>query len=93
MSSETVYICTIAISAIILASYFWRWRTKSDLADGMVIVLSSSGIVTGIQIGCVTFSNLNLGALAEYKLYLTLGGFALIWISIQTIYGCFKDEQ
>jgi len=92
MTNETVFRSAIILSVITVLAYVICRKSKSELKDGIVIFLSCSGILTGIQICYLTFDpKIDLGALKDYKLYLVVGGFSVIWLSISTVCKCFKQ--
>jgi hypothetical protein len=90
MTNDTVFVLAVSLSIITVVGYLICRKTKAQLPDAIVIFLSCSGLVTGIQIGCLTLGKTDLGPLKDYKLYLIIGGFAVIWLSIQAIIKCFK---
>lgn len=94
MDSKTVYILGFVITAISIIAYLFRWKSKSELQDGILLCISSFGIVAGIQIFILTLgADIDLSPFKEYKQYLVLGSLASTWISIQTIYQCFKSDE
>jgi hypothetical protein len=92
MTNEIVFLYGCILSGLIVVAYLLYKRTKSELKNAIVIVPSCFGVFAGFKICCWTLdSKINLGQLKDDKLYLVLGGFSVIWISIETIIKCFKE--
>lgn len=93
MTNEKVFLYAFILGLITIVAYFIRQWSKSDLKDCIVIFFCSSGILTGIKICCLTLdSSIALGPLSDCKLYLIVGGFCVIWLSVSTIFKCFKGK-
>ncbi len=91
MTNETVFLGAFVLSVLTVVAYLICKRRRSELKESILIFLSCSGVLTGIQICCLTLdTKIDLGALKDYKLYLVIGGFSVIWLSIATIFKCFQ---
>ena len=65
------------------------WRPTPNLGDAAVVFLASWAICSGglkVCILAVSLSPADLGSLQNERVYLFLGGPAVIWVSIQAVW-------
>lgn len=64
-----------------------KYRKFPEFVEIAAIILSCIGAVIGIDLGYVvlTVDDGGLGKLAEYRVQITLGAFAVIWTAINSI--------
>ena len=100
-----IFLCVIGVY---LYSCIVKLKQEPDLGDGVSIFLSCNGIAVGVKVaylgllaqsGLLTQSELLVQSLkmsANDRIYILLGGLAVIWVSIQTILkiigNCYKEQ-
>jgi len=78
--------------AVITLLVFRVTKHKSlDLPDAIVAFLTAAGIGGGIKV-CVLAFNPILVSLGSDRLYVFIGGLAVIWVSVQALYKFFVSS-
>ena len=92
--SNSLFLTGIILSAISISIYFYITirsdQRKPQLVDAVTLFLSGNGISAGMKVCYMGLyeQQCNIG---DEKLYIILGGFAVIWVSIETIYKIIFD--
>jgi len=92
------------IGAIILLGLFlvgiyiyltWhKEKTKADLTEAVTIFMSAAGVVSSIQLGLIAVFEVQefTGQLADQRIPVIIGAFAILWVSFQAIYTIFEKH-
>lgn len=83
------FIIIIAIGSLINIAYFVVKRKKCHLSEFVLNLVSSGGICAGFK---VMRLSITLTLDTYDKLYVFIGGAAVIWVSIQSIIAVFKKN-
>ena len=93
--NNSLFLMGIILSAIFISIYLYI-TIKSDqrvpqLGDAVTLFLSGNGVYAGVKVCYMGLyeQQCNMG---DEKLYIILGGFAVIWVSIETIYKIIFDR-
>jgi hypothetical protein len=73
---------------------FYKERTKTDLTEAVTIILSAAGLVSSVDLGLISVFNPGsfVGELADQRIPVGIGAFAVFWVSFQTIYCIFEKH-
>ena len=63
-----------------------RAHRKPYLSDGVVIFLSSAGIIAGIKVCGLSLDSSVFRSMGTERLYVFIGGLAVIWVSLQALW-------
>jgi uncharacterized membrane protein (DUF441 family) len=74
----------VSILALFVSAALGR-RTAPNLAEGAVTFLSGAAICAGIKICLLAANGPNLGVEQSDRIYVFLGGLAVVWVSFETI--------
>lgn len=79
----------IILSAIFISLYLYitvrNDERESKLGDAVTLFLSGNGLSAGVKV-CYLGLYGKQCTIGDEKVYIILGGFAVIWVSIETIY-------
>jgi predicted RND superfamily exporter protein len=82
-------IAGIALFTIVIVIYFYfsftKYRKAPDLGDGVSLFLSCNGISAGAKVGYLGLMAQPATIYSDDRIYILLGGLAVVWVSIQTI--------
>jgi len=79
------------ILALFVAAAVGR-RPAPNLAEGAVTFLSGSAICAGIKICLLAANDSKLGVEQSDRIYVFLGGLAVVWVSIDTILTSLRER-
>ena len=75
----------LGIAALFIAT--WRFnRPRPSLAEGLVVFLTFAAISAGIKVCLLSFDSQVKGLGDNERLYVFLGGLAVIWLSGEAIW-------
>ena len=75
--------CTIA--------YLASARTRARLENVVVLLVSAVGVATGVKLMVICVTTDDLAPFSdEDRLYIFVGGVALVWVSAQAVYRVFR---
>ena len=75
----------IGILALLCISLF-KAKSKPSLAEGVVVFLTSAGLVAGIKVCILALNPDVLTEVENERIYVFLGGLAVIWVSIDSVW-------
>lgn len=80
----------VGLGALIFSFYLYQCWEKKNLADGVVIFLSSFGVIAGVDLCIISLYTDMSGCLEGdaanvHKIYIFIGGIAVVWASITAI--------
>ena len=81
---------------VLLIIYFicaaWGIRSKPELFEGISLILTSSGIVSGINLGYIAVFKAGcfVGVLVDQRIPILAGAFAILWVSITASWKIFS---
>ena len=93
--SKAVLALGAVIAAAIISWYLYRFRRgkKYVLEEGIRIILSSVSIPAGCKIMYYSFVASDLKELDSDRTFILIGGFALTWISIASVFRVFSARR
>jgi len=85
-------------SILIVTRIVTSMRTNStqkplSLSDAMAIIFSCVAIGTAIQLGVISFQSGEVKIDGTQKLYIFIGGLALLWVSVESVVKIFKPPS
>ena len=81
----------ITLGTVCVVIYILVKRKKAELSEGVVLFLACAGIAAGVKV-CKIALDPALPLNGD-RLYVFLGGIAVIWVSGQTILERFKSDS
>ena len=87
---DTELLVVLIITAVVIAALLIYKKGKVEIADGSGVLISVFGLATSYKIFQLLIQKADLGAFKDFKIYLVLGAFASLWMSIQTVIKLFK---
>lgn len=82
----------LGILALFIAT--WKFnRPKPRLAEGLVVFLTCAAISAGVKVCLLSFDKQVIGIGDNERLYVFLGGLAVIWISGEAIWKALTAQE
>lgn len=82
----------LGIFALFVAK--WRYnRPMPRLAEGLVVFLTCAAIMAGVKVCLLSFDVQVVGMNDNERLYVFLGGLAVIWLSGEAIWRTFTARE
>ena len=77
----------IILGLLALIFLLLKRRKEAKLEEGVVVLLAASGIAGGIKVFVlgVTLNQTQLDFVQIERMYLIIGGVAIVWVSVQAI--------
>ncbi|KDC54720.1 hypothetical protein [Pseudoalteromonas sp. S3431] len=88
----------ILLGLILVGVYIYlTWhkeKTKADLTEAVTIFMSAAGLVSSMQLGLIAILEVHefTGKLADQRIPVIVGAFAILWVSFQAIYMIFEKH-
>jgi len=78
----------LVLVAIYLYLTWYKEKTKADLTEAVTIMISAAGVVSSVDLGLISIFNVTAftGDLADQRIPVMVGAFAILWVSVQAIY-------
>ena len=95
--SLTIHTIGLILGTVLIIIYcivcFYQ-KKKPDLSQIITIIMASVGLVTGIFLGytAILYDNTALGELSEHRLPVFVGGVAILYVSVDGIFRCFRKS-
>nr|VFJ47416.1 MAG: hypothetical protein BECKFW1821A_GA0114235_101622 [Candidatus Kentron sp. FW] len=84
-------ICGIlGIVALLWISIYFA-RSKPSLAEGVVVFITAAGLSAGVKVCVLSLNPEVLTEVENERIYVFLGGLAVIWVSIDTLWSTLSD--
>jgi len=84
------------LGIVLIAARIWigvKEKTRPGLESAVILMVSALSVATGVKVIkiCVTADSLKPFA-DEDRVYIALGGLALIWVSVATIFSALRSK-
>ncbi|MGE6291082.1 hypothetical protein D3C77_484270 [compost metagenome] len=78
----------LVLVVIYLYLTWYKEKTKADLTEAVTIIISAAGVVSSFQLGYIAIFEVTAftGKLADQRIPVMVGAFAILWVSVQAIY-------
>jgi hypothetical protein len=92
--TTTQGIITGVVSLTIYLFSKFKQGSTPELGAGITVLLSGAGVIAGLQLCMITFSKFecNNNFMETNRVYVFLGGAAIIWTSLSTLYSLCKKS-
>ena len=79
--------------AVLFGAYLLGKRQKPSLAEGLVAFLTSAAIPAGAKVCVLAFDTATIvNASDNERLYVFVGGLAVIWVSLDAVLGALREK-
>jgi len=88
----------IILGLILVGVYVYlTWhkeKTKADLTEAVTIMISAAGVASSIELGWIAIFEIQefTGQLADQRIPVIVGAFAIFWVSFQVIYKIYEKH-
>ena len=96
MITEPYLLISIGLGTLFLTIYLIlgiKQTKKLELADCIILFLSAAGIMAGTKVCILALNSSLFSSMKDARLYVFIGGIAVIWASIQTLLKPFQINR
>jgi len=81
--SDSFILGGVILGVALLLAYVAKVKKEADLVDGISLILSGIGLLTGIKVCWLANADRDVSPIKEISTQVFVGGVAICWVSIQ----------